>query len=48
MTIDEVIWFCDTHECEDCPCFWSIDCRTKYEKQEQHIPCQMNLLECEV
>lgn len=19
--IDEVIWFCDAHECEDCPCF---------------------------
>ena len=47
MTWEEAIKYCETHECEDCITYKTLelDCRTDYEKTMLHIPCCINLVD---
>lgn len=47
MTWEEAIRYCEEHECKNCTHYINDidDCRTKYEKQNLHIPCCINLVD---
>ena len=43
--IKEAIYFCEHTECENCPiAIEGLEHRTRYDKQDEHVPCVDNLI----